>query len=34
MLVNAIGGAFGGLLVALVYNAVAGVMGGIKIEVE
>ena len=34
MIVNAIGGAFGGLLVALVYNAVAGVMGGIKIEME
>ena len=30
MLFNAIGG----LLVELVYNAVAGVMGGIKIEVE
>jgi hypothetical protein len=34
MIVNGIGGASGGLLVALVYNAVAGLMGGIKIEVE
>jgi hypothetical protein len=34
MFVNAIGGAFAGLLVALVYNAVAAVMGGIKVEVE
>jgi hypothetical protein len=34
MFVNAIGGAFAGLLVALVYNAVAAVMGGIKMEVE
>ena len=34
MIVNAIGSAFGGLLVVLVYNEVAGVMGGIKIEVE
>jgi hypothetical protein len=33
-LVNAIPGALGGLLVALVYNAVAGMMGGIKINLE
>ena len=29
MFVNALGGALAGLLVALIYNAVAGVMGGI-----
>ena len=34
MLINGLGGAFAGLIVALVYNAVAGVMGGIKLEVE
>ena len=34
MLVNALGGALAGLIVALVYNAVAGIMGGIKLEVE
>ena len=34
MLVNGIGGALAGLVVGLVYNAVAGVMGGIKLEVE
>ena len=33
-LVNAIGGALGGLVVALVYNAVAGMMGGIKLNLE
>jgi hypothetical protein len=33
-LVNALGGAFAGLVVALVYNIVAGMMGGIKIKVE
>jgi hypothetical protein len=30
----AIGGALAGLLVALVYNVVAGMMGGLKINVE
>ena len=34
MFVNALGGALAGLLVALIYNAVAGVMGGIKLELE
>jgi hypothetical protein len=34
MILNGVGGALAGLVVALVYNAVAGVMGGIKIEVE
>ena len=34
MLVNALGGALAGLVVALVYNAVAGIMGGIKLELE
>jgi hypothetical protein len=34
MLVNGIGGALAGLLVALVYNAVAGLIGGVKIELE
>jgi len=33
-LANALGGALAGLLVALVYNAVAGMMGGIKIELD
>jgi hypothetical protein len=33
-LVNAVGGAFGGLLVALVYNVVAGMMGGIKLNLK
>jgi len=33
-LVNAVGGAVAGLVVALVYNAVAGMMGGIKIDME
>jgi hypothetical protein len=31
-LINAVGGAFAGLLIALVYNAVAGMMGGVKIN--
>ena len=30
----AIGGALAGLVVALVYNAVAGIMGGVKIHLE
>lgn len=30
----AIGGALAGLVVALVYNAVAGMMGGVKINLE
>ena len=34
MIISAIGGALAGLIVALVYNAVAGVMGGLKIELE
>jgi len=34
MIINAIGGAIAGLIVALVYNAVAAMMGGIKIELE
>ena len=33
-LINALGGALAGLVVALVYNAVAGMMGGIKINLE
>jgi hypothetical protein len=33
-LVNAIGGALAGLLIALVYNAVAAIMGGIQLELE
>ncbi len=33
-LVNALGGALGGLVIALVYNAVAGMMGGIKLNVD
>ena len=33
-LLNALGGALAGLVVALVYNAVAGMMGGVKINVE
>jgi len=33
-LINAIPGALGGLLIALVYNAVAGMMGGLKINVD
>jgi hypothetical protein len=34
MLINGLGGALGGLIIALVYNAVAGIMGGIKIELS
>jgi len=33
-LINALGGALAGLVVALVYNAVAGMMGGIKLNIE
>ena len=33
-LVNAILGALAGLLIALVYNAVAGMMGGVKLNIE
>ena len=33
-LVNAVGGALAGLVVALVYNAVAGMMGGIKVDLQ
>ena len=33
-LFNGVGGALAGLVVALVYNAVAGMMGGIQIELE
>jgi hypothetical protein len=33
-LINALGGALSGLVVALVYNAVAGMMGGVKINLE
>jgi hypothetical protein len=33
-LVNALGGALAGLVVALVYNTVAGIMGGIKLKAE
>jgi hypothetical protein len=34
MFVNGLGGALAGLVVALVYNAVAGVMGGIKLNFD
>ena len=34
MFVNGIGGAIAGWLIALVYNAVAGMMGGIKIDLD
>ena len=34
MIVNGIGGAIAGLIIALVYNMVAGIMGGIKIEMD
>jgi len=33
-LINALGGALAGFVVALVYNAVAGMMGGVKITLE
>ena len=33
-LINAIPGALAGLLIALVYNAVAGMMGGVKLNIE
>jgi len=33
-LINAVGGAVAGLLIAVVYNAVAGMMGGIKLNIE
>jgi len=33
-LINAFGGAVAGLVVALVYNAVAGMMGGIRVQLE
>ena len=33
-LITALGGALGGLVVALVYNAVAGMMGGVKLNLE
>jgi hypothetical protein len=32
MFINGIGGALAGLLVGVVYNAVAGIMGGLKID--
>jgi hypothetical protein len=32
MIINGIGGALAGLVVAVVYNAVAGIMGGLKID--
>ncbi len=33
-LVNALGGALGGLVIALVYNFVAGIMGGVKLNLD
>ena len=33
-LVNGVGGALAGLVIALVYNAVASMMGGIQIELD
>ena len=33
-LINALGGALAGLVVALVYNAVASMMGGVKINLD
>ena len=33
-LLNGLGGALAGLVVALVYNAVAAIMGGVKMELE
>jgi hypothetical protein len=34
MFINGLGGALAGLVVALVYNIVAGIMGGLKFELE
>lgn len=34
MFVNGLGGALAGFIVALVYNAVAGIMGGLKFNVD
>ena len=34
MIVNGIGGAIAGLIIGLFYNAAAGVMGGLKFELE
>ena len=34
MLINGLIGAVAGIAVALVYNIVAGIMGGLKIELE
>ena len=34
MFVNGLGGAFAGFFAALIYNAVAGIMGGIVINLE
>ena len=34
MLINGLGGAFAGFFVALIYNAVAGLMGGIVIHLD
>jgi len=34
MLVNGLGGAFAGFFVALIYNAVAGMMGGIVVRLD
>ncbi len=33
-LINALGGALAGLVVALVYNFVAGMMGGVKLNLD
>ena len=34
MVVNGVGGAVAGLIIALAYNIVAGIMGGIKLELD
>ena len=34
MFVNGLGGAFAGFFVALIYNAVAGMMGGIVVQLD